>query len=348
MPENALELFAGKAAGSLDSVREEVEYGWVSGRHLLERRIDEETAISGGYTHLHLRQAQRKIPSSLLTAECRLLELAAQAENDGKPVGRKQRKEIKEEVIERLLPQMPPQIAGIPFVIDPNEALLYLGATSEKQVDVFLSLFYNTVGFEPVLLAPDLAAVDVANVDAAGLPVLNFSADLSDDEAQGTPGLDFLTWLWYFQEENKGLLPPSQLGEFSLMVDGPMTFVAEGSGAFESSIRRGAPTMSAEAKAALLVGKKLKRVKLILAREQNEIWSATVDADTFLIRALKVPEGEALDPGSEFEERMTNLYVFKTVFFALYQRFLSDVGDEGELAKLQRRIKQWAGERDAR
>ena len=56
LPDDALEGFAAKAAGSLDSVRDEAQLGWVSGRHLLERRIDQETAYLGGYLHLCLLQ----------------------------------------------------------------------------------------------------------------------------------------------------------------------------------------------------------------------------------------------------------------------------------------------------
>ncbi len=348
MPEDALERFARKAAPALESVKDEPVLGWVSGRHLLERRIDEETAYSGGYLHLCLRQAQRKIPASLLKAECQMMELAQMAANNSDIVSRKQKKEIREEVAERLLPTMPPQLSGIYFTIDASENRLYVGAASDKQLDTFLEHFRETIGFEPIALTPETTPSDLFKMNPDAVPQLNFSPELADASAGGTLGQNFLTWLWFYQEENNGLLPKSQLGEFSLMMDGPLTFVAEGPGALESSIRKGLPTVSAEAKAALMVGKKLKQAKIILVRGKDEIWSATLNADTFVFRGLRLPDGEALDPASIFEERMTNLYIFQAVFFALFRKFIADLSDPSKAADFQKQAKQWVQNRDGK
>ena len=45
MPDNYLELFAKHSAGKLDDVKDEPVLGWVSGRHLLENIIDENTSM---------------------------------------------------------------------------------------------------------------------------------------------------------------------------------------------------------------------------------------------------------------------------------------------------------------
>jgi len=344
LPEDALERFAAAAAGPLDSITDEPQWGWVSGRHLLERRIDEQTCMLGGYLHLTLRKAERKIPAALLKAECRLAELAAMAANESDRIGRKERKTIKEEITERLLPQMPPQLSGVPFAIDTSDNMLYVGATSQSVLDTFLGLFCKVIGYEPVPLTPDIVAADIYETNPDALPKLNFSPELSDTQAAGTLGQNFLTWLWFFQEERGGVLPQTKLGEFSLMVDGPLVFVAEGPGAYESSIRKGTPTISAEAKAALTVGKKLSKAKLILARARGEEWAVTLDADEFIFRGLKLPEGEAMDPGSVFEERMTNLYIFKTVFLALFQRFLMEIKDPAKLDAFHKKAKLWVKE----
>jgi len=343
-PEEVLARFADKAAGSLESVKDEPQWGWVSARHLLERRIDEETAFLGGHLHLCLRQAQRKIPASLLRAECRMAELALMAEQKSAGVNRKEKRRIKEEVTALLLPKMPPQLAGSYFVADAPAKRLYVGAASEKQLETFLGYFGDTVGFEPTVLGPESAAKELAGIDPASIPPFNVSPELPDGNAGGTLGQNFLTWLWYLQEESNGVLPKSKLGEFSFMVDGPLVFVAEGNGAFESSIRKGQPTLSAEAKAALTVGKKLKRAKLIFARSKNEVWSVSVDADTFLFRGLRLPEGEALEANSAFEERVTCLHVFQSLFFALFERYLKDMGDSAKFTATQKRAKQWVRE----
>jgi hypothetical protein len=348
MPADALERFAEKAAQSLEYVKDEPQWGWVSARHLLERRIDEETGMLGGFLHLCLRQAERKIPSALLTAECRMVELTQMAEKQAERLNRKERKTIKEQVIERLLPNMPPQLSGTYFAIDPSDNLLYVTATSQKQLDMFLGLFCKTIGFEPVPLLPEIAASELFDTDPEAVQPINVSPELADGEAAGTLGQNFLTWLWCFLEERNGVLPQTKLGEFSMMVDGPLVFVAEGAGAFESAIRKGSPTVSAEAKAALTVGKKLRQCKLILSQGRGRDWFVTVDGDEFVFRGLKLPEGEAMDPGSIFQERIDNLYTFQKVFFALFQRFLAEMSDEAKRDAFQKMGKKWVANRDGR
>jgi hypothetical protein len=243
---------------------------------------------------------------------------------------------------------MPPQLSGTYFTIDPNDGLLYVTATSQKQLDMFLGLFCKTIGFEPVPLLPEIAAAELFDTDPEAVPPINISPELPDGETAGSLGQNFLTWLWCFLEERNGVLPQSKLGEFSMMIDGPLALVAEGPGAFESVIRKGSPTVSAEAKAALTVGKKLRQCKLILARGRGEEWAVTLDADEFVFRGLKLPEGEAMDPGSIFEERMTNLYVFQKVFFALFQRFLTEMADSGKRDAFQKMAKKWVADRAGR
>ncbi|MFO7821791.1 MAG: recombination-associated protein RdgC [Lentisphaeria bacterium] len=341
MPEDALERFAEKAAGPLEYVKNEPKWGWVSGRHLLETRIDDQTAYAGGYLHLTLRQAERKIPASLLKAECRMAELALLQEQGGDRISRKQKKQIKEDVTERLLPDMPPTLSGMDFVVDEGYKKLYLGATSDKQLDTFMASFYQTVGIQPVPIEPELLATELTDAEPSALPVLNFSDSVPDTVAGGTLGQSFLTWLWFYLEQHGGVLPKNQLGDFSMMIDGPLVFVAEDTGALESSIRKGVPTASAEAKAALSVGKKLKRAKLTMVRGKDQQWQTNIDADNFVFRSMKLPEGEALDPASIFEERVTNIYVFQTMITQLFKRFIEEISNSSRAAEIQKDAQEW-------
>jgi len=350
MPTDSIERFAEYAARALDEIKDEPQWGWVSPRHLLDSNISDETIRAAGFYHLCLRQAERKIPSSLLTAECRMVELARMAEKGHERLGRKERKTIKEEVQQRLLPKMPPQISGMYFAIDCTENLLYTSATSANQLDMFLGFFKKSIGFEPLPYTPDIVAAERFELDPASIPALGISPDpdRADERPNGSLGENFLTWLWFFQEERGGVLPPTKIGEFSMMIEGPLVLVSDedGAGAVESVIRKGLPTQSAEAKAALMVGKKLKRAKLILARNPGEEWAVTVDSD-FVFRGLKMPEGEAMDPESIFEERMTNLFIFQTIFFNLYKRFLDEMTDSQKAREYQENAKKWVANRRA-
>jgi hypothetical protein len=350
MPADTIARFAEHAAGPLDRVKDEPQWGWVSPRHLLDSHISDETIYNAGFYHLCLRQAERKIPASLLSAECRMIELARMAEKGHERLGNKERKTIKEEVQQRLLPTMPPQISGIYFAIDCTEKLLYTSATSTNQLDLFLAFFKKTIGFEPIPYTPEIVTAERFGLDPGSIPALGISPDpdYADGRPNGSLGENFLTWLWFFQEERGGVLPATKIGEFSLMIEGPLVLVSDedGAGAVESVIRKGLPTQSAEAKAALTVGKKLKRAKLILARNPGEEWAVTVDAD-FIFRGLKMPDGEAMDRESIFEERMTNLFIFQTVFFNLYKRFLDEMSDSKKASDYQESAKKWIANRRA-
>jgi len=348
LPEGVIERFAARAAKSLDKVGAEPEMGWVSGRHLLETRIDEQTAYAGGYLHLSLRVTERKIPGALLRAHCRMRELAWEAENGREPA-RKQRKAIREDVNEELLPEMPPQIRGIPFVVDANDHRLYLGTASLKMEDSFLEVFRETIGFEPLPLTPETYVAIVRELDVEDLHRLVFTPTPDQaHEAEGSElGRDFLTWLWFLQEE-VGEVSLKQYGRFTVMIDGPLSLESVGGGAMESIVRRGSPTVSAEAKAALMVGKKLKKAKLFLRHDNGELWSGTVDADRFVFSSLRLPDGNAMDPHAVFEERVTSLHYFQRAFYGLFDQFLDEVRDADKAASLEKRLQDWVSQRESR
>lgn len=349
MPEDTIDRFAEFVAPPLETVTDEPSWGWVSPRHLLDTRLDETTVKVAGHYHACLRQAQRKIPSSLLTAECRMVELSRMAERNVEQLNRKERRTIKEEVKQELLPQMPPQLTGIDLAIDNSENLLYVTAASQSQLDVFLGFFTKTFGFEPIPLTPDLAAQELFELDPQAVPQLSLSPENLAQEQNSTLGQNFLTWLWHYQESHNGALPPSKLGDFSILIDGPLSLVAEGAGAFETTLKKGLPTISAEAKAALTTGKKLKKAKIVIARDEGDQWIFTLDADEFVFRGLKLPEGEtALDNISIFEDRMTNLFIFQSVFFGLYQKFLAEMTDEKKALEYQNSAREWIRNREAR
>ena len=70
LPNNFLECLNSRRAGSIDTVTDEVQTGWVSGRHMLDNRIEEANAHRGDFFHIALRNASRKIPTAYLNALC--------------------------------------------------------------------------------------------------------------------------------------------------------------------------------------------------------------------------------------------------------------------------------------
>ncbi len=347
LPENAVDLFAARKAGTLDSVSTEPDagpqLGWVTGRHLLDTQIDEGTAYRGPFLNLTLRRAERKLPAALLNAICKREEFAYQQTHNAEFVPSKVRKSIKEEVIAKHLPKMPPVLAAVPLVLDPRSNTLYLGTASTAQIDLFIENFYQAVKVEPVQLTPGTMLEKFFQTTESSFPALSFCDAVED---QPVIGRDFLTWLWYYSE-NEGKIDCGQDGEFDLLIEGPLTFAyaAEANGAEETVIKKGnSPQRSAEAKAALAVGKKLKKAKFSLTRGE-EVWSGTFDADHFSFGSLKLPDGEAMSPDERFIERMESLTVFKTAIEGYFRKF-AETMLAMNYPETEKELRRWAAERD--
>lgn len=346
LPRNHLEKFAARAAPPIATLGDEPIRGWVTGRHLLDNRIDKDTAFHAGYLRLCLMKAERKIPESLLRAECRMEELARMQAEGRAELDRRTRSEIRKEIADRLLPKMPPTLKGMAWVHAPESEWVYAEAVSDKQLDALEAAMRETLGFGLIPVSPAYAAARRLKIDVRDIAPASFSPDCDDAAVSDSIGQDFLTWLWFSSETRGGLMKVAD-GEFAVMVEGPLTFAMEGEGAHEAVLRRGSPELSAEAKIALLSGKKLRRAKLLIARGA-ETWQTTLDADAFSFRGLKLPEGEKLDAVSRFQERLTLIKTFLDAFLGMYDRFLRERNDPKTWAATLKQIHMWVNERAAR
>lgn len=344
LPENFLDLFAAKKASALDSVTDEPQLGWVTGHHLLDTVINEESAQMGGSYFLALRKSVRKMPAALLNAVCKREEQAYMRANDLEYVSSKMKKQIRQEALEKHIQKMPPTLSGIPMVLEPHERLLYVGASGRAQLDLFLDFFYQTVKIEPLQLTPSLLLEHYLKANQDDFPILSISGR---PETEPAVGRDFLMWLWFYSETT-GKLEVPDYGEFDLMIEGPLTFADsnEATGAQEVAIKKGdSPLRSSEAKAAILSGKKLKKAKLTLTRA-NQIWTGTFDADLFSFGSFKTPEPEEMNPDEVFAERVLNLSIFRAGIIAYFKKF-SEAMSGNAFSQLEKEIRAWAQERDA-
>ena len=345
MPKDFLKRLAQYSAGKLDDVRDEPAFGWVSGRHLLESEISETTAVFGGHLYVNLRKAERKIPAQLLNAICRREELAYMQANDTMVVPKKEKKRIKEDAIERNLMKMPPTISAIPIAVDMASNMLYVGSSSLKAFDLVAAEFLKAMEIEPIPVNIRELMLKYFKKSEIDLPDVSFNGRPSTEP---TPGRDFLTWLWYYSETKNGLLKVENLGNFNLIIEGPLTFAINGDdlpGASESTVKKGCPQMSAEAKASLAVGKKLRKAKIMLARGDAEKWSFTFDADMFTFSSLSLPETESMEINTRFEERILSLNVFLTAFEGYFRKFASDI--MAAKPAVLKEIVQWATDRES-
>ena len=342
--EEDVEKFAAAAFPPLNSLAEEEVHGWVASRHMLDRNITEETAYLGGYLRLTLTQAKKSVPASLLSAECAVEEMAVMEADEKQYLNQQARSEIRKGVKERLLPDMPPQLKGIDFVFDERSHMIYATATSEKQLDAFVLSLMQTTGVVAEVADPENMAAKTESVNVQNWAPASFSDELEDGMVDGTAGREFLMWLWYCSEKRGGLANIPEVGEIAFMVEGPLTFVMEGKGAHEITLKKGEPMLSAEARTALLSGKKLKKAKVQFVRGE-EAWAFTFDADEFVFRSLKLPQTETFDRVGKFQERMVLLETFRESFFHLFREFVKERNDSKQWSETKFNMRKWVAER---
>ena len=348
-PKDALALFAEHAAPALETTGASVVRGWVTGRHLLDTKIDEETAQLGGYYRLQLRESVRKVPAGYLKAECKMEELATLAALGRAFLKAPERAEIRAGVLERLLPNMPPQIKAYPFVYGPGEDHLFASVGSDNAFDALNGLLRETLGFsadagDPAVLAERLRRVDVREWEGT-----SFSPEMKDEALVPAPGREFLTWLWFRAETGDGQVKLSDGSELGVLLEGPLAFVNEGNGAHTVTLRNGAPEVGAETKACLLAGKTLASARLTFAADADTAWRFHFDADRFAFRSLSLPKGEAqLDAASRFRERMEFLERWRGLFLDLYGSFIDLRENHGAWNRTVKAMREWVGSRTAR
>lgn len=346
LPDNHVERFADHALPSLQSLSTDSISGWVTGRHLLDRMIDTSSAYYAGYLRLALVRAERKVPAPLLRAECMMEELAQVQAQDGHPLKRDQRSQIRREVSDRLLPQMPPQLRAIPITCGRQDDVLFAAATTDAQCDALMLAFGQAVDIELVPLTPESAALRRRAISIRDLAATSLSPECADEEVSDRPGMDFLTWLWFFSETGGGELSTGQ-GRFGVAIEGPLTFVMEGSGAHETRLRNGSPLQSTEAQVALLSGKKLARARVMLARDGDQ-WSAELDAESFVMRGLKLPKSEDLDAASRYQVRMLALRAYFEGLLSFYDAFLEERLDPARWVACVGRMRDWVAGRQGK
>lgn len=255
------------------------------------------------------------------------------------------RARIRKEITDRLLPTMPPTLTGIPMVYDDREDLVYAGATNDKQVDALVNAFKQATDQTLIPVMPETAAMKRAQINYRDIAPTSFSPELEDGLAGPGLGQDFLTWLWFFSEARGGLLDV-QSDRWAVMIEGPLMFVLEGEGAHETVLRKGMPLVSAEAKTALLSGKKLRSARVTLQRRELA-WTVTLGADALILRSMKVPKGDALDNIGRFQERMLALNAFREALLGFFDKFLEERSSDA-WAKTREEIHQWVTGRQSR
>lgn len=138
-------------------------------------------------------------------------------------------------------------------------------------------------------------------------------------------GEEFLTWLWFRLETDGGDFELADARTASVSLDDFLAFAPSEDDETEQTLRKGLPSRSAEARAGLRNGRRVRRMKLIVAIGDRE-WSLTVEGPTLNLQGVKLPP-DPEDVGSREElaaERAAAFFEIRDVVATLYRRFLDE------------------------
>lgn len=341
-PDLTLDAFAGLAIPPVETLRDEPLEGWSSPRFLLDRELVPETCRAGKYIRLSLAKALRKIPRSLLDAYSRMEEIRLMRDRNASYLSRDERRTIREEVKKQMLPKMPPTLTGISVAIDLDRHYLYSDSLSESAANRVSEFFAKSAHKNLFPLTPEEAALRLYQIQADSLDPVGFSTEPNGDFTVNNIGLDFLMWLFYRYESGENAFDLFAGAEpVELALEGPVSLVLQGQGAHLASLSQGEPLHSVECKAALLGGKKIASVTLVLDRG-GDLYRTRIDGQTFHFRQFTGPAVDAnRDDGSLFLERMQHIQNFTETFYALYGVFLKLRTDDAAWDQTLADIRAW-------
>lgn len=300
-------------------------YGWVSAQNLTDRDFTSEKVVFGAYAAFALRTDEKKLPVQLFKAllDNEYREWMKSHDRDRTPAPVK--KEIRELLELKLLPQHLPKATSVDVLWDRqrNEVLVY--SQSAKVVDRFRKFFVTSfqcllhrmdpvrVGLlvEEAMEAPEyLASMDQALeaplfgedgegtgepfFDGGGGPMATEAA-LSEHPANSVLCVEFLAWLWHRCEHDKGMFTLPGQGEVKVWLDDAVSLAPVDSPHLRVSWKGGHPTATQAAHAALKEQRAPYSLTLGVSIGERE-YRMKIKAPSLTPHSLKLP---SITKGSE-------------------------------------------------
>lgn len=329
-------------------IKQDPVFGWTTWRHFLDRDITVDTAsIDGSATCVHLVSAWRAVSPARLKAEVRAACMRRQKETGQPFLSRQEKHEVLEGVKNMLLPDAPVQLKGNMLIQAAGSQWVFTDAVAPAAADALSIQYRHAQRVNLDALTPESLAALCANAPAARVASASFSRNVDDKIVSQDLGHDFLTWLWYASEVYPELLRSPDHGAVHVGIEGPLTFVMEGSGAHKTTLSKGNPPVSSEARACLQAGKKLASCKLNMALG-DKVWSGRFSGEDLVIRGMALPSSdEDLDAVSAFQERMRMMDTYVSMLCCLFSAFLASRASDPIWAATVREMRTWVQERNA-
>jgi hypothetical protein len=138
-------------------------------------------------------------------------------------------------------------------------------------------------------------------------------------------GEEFLTWLWFVLENEGGDFEIGPRRTVGVAMDDFIVFAPREDDETEQTLRKGMPTRSREARAALRNGRRLRKARLVIA-EGEATYGVVIDGPTLQLQSAKLPDDgeEATTPAERNASRMQSFLALHEIVDGLYRRFLAE------------------------
>lgn len=322
----AVDLFTRRFRTIENAASEEVSVGWCTpvdptGDSFLLEDLD-----GGAGTWLRMRTDVKKMPAAWLA-----MHRAAAEKAKGKKLSARERRELKDDILEKLLPRVLPRTGFVDALLFHDRKLVLLFATSKSARESFGKLFFESFQAPLKQLGPGSIAT-AASAAAEKLEPTRWpgGAGGASDEPLSFLGEEFLLWLWWSWETLGGefTLPGGRV--VGLALDDLVVFSPSSKDETTKTLKNGLPTRTAEARTALRQGCRPSRARLLLA-EGSRQWSFVLDASTLRCTSVRLPE-DAEECESDIDrtaDRSANWLALHEIVAQLFIRFVD------------RRVRHW-------
>lgn len=311
-----------------NAASEEVSVGWCTpvdptGDSFLLEDLD-----GGAGTWMRMRTDVKKMPAAWLQ-----MHRAAAEKAKGKKLSARERRELKDDVLEKLLPRVLPRTGFVDALLFHDRKTLLLFSTSKGARESFGKLFFES--FQALLVELGPFSLTLASSSATAAEKLEphrwpgGSSSAAGDDPLSFLGEEFLLWLWWAWESDGGefALPGGRI--VGLALDDLVVFAPSNKDETTKTLRHGLPTRTREARIALSQGCRPSRARLLLA-EGSRQWSFVLDASTLRCVSVKLPE-DAEECESDVDrtaDRSANWLALHQIVVGLFTRFVEQRLDE--------------------
>lgn len=282
----------------------------------------------GEYIAFNFRIDERKIPSTVFKQFLHKAETEYRKKHEGRRPHRNEWNDIKDSVELKLLSQMLPSPKAFQVIWSPSSGYLLFGSTQEKIIDQFLEYFEKYFKLYPKPKDALTSALEDKKLEQKQKEFLtrliaSRSKELTEDIFLGS---EFLLWLWYFSETEKGQISFDKDTHFELFVGNKMTLEQTVDGKKQRVVCSGPDSDMAEARMALKEGKQIKEAEYEITIGENR-YSFILDTRLWAIKSLKTPRIDSSldddDPEGRFFEKMYLIEEALKYIDLIYHHFLT-------------------------